>query len=183
VAGVAVENDLRCDIEGLIEDYYGPIIRFLTHLTGSLASAEDLAQETFAGLVRNRKPLGTANENCARVHRAAYNAFRHWNRKRTPALMAADEVDGLACESQAVLEEVCDREDLDRIQDALNKLPERQRTAFILVVCEGMSYAQAAEIMGAPLDTISKWRTRALKRLKKTLVNRPEAVRMGIYGG
>jgi RNA polymerase sigma-70 factor (ECF subfamily) len=59
------------------------------------------------------------------------------------------------------------------IQDALLKLPEKQRAAVILTTYDGLSHAEAAKALGCSETTVS-WRMfaarRKLKRLLKQLL-------------
>ena len=59
-----------------------------------------------------------------------------------------------------------------RVQDALNRLPAKQRAAIVLTVYENQSHAEAAKTLGCTEATIS-WRVFAarqkLKRLLKDL--------------
>jgi RNA polymerase sigma-70 factor (ECF subfamily) len=54
------------------------------------------------------------------------------------------------------------------VQGALETLPDNHREALLLWV-GGMSYAQVAEVMGAPLNSVKVWIHRARTKLKEQL--------------
>jgi RNA polymerase sigma-70 factor (ECF subfamily) len=54
-----------------------------------------------------------------------------------------------------------------QIIEAVDRLPEAQRTVMVLVVFEGLSYSDAAQALGVPIGTIMS----RLSRARQTLVN------------
>jgi RNA polymerase sigma-70 factor (ECF subfamily) len=70
-----------------------------------------------------------------------------------------------------------DQEDKLALQDlstALEKLPQEQREAIILIGAEGMSYEDAAEALGVKVGTIKSRVNRARNRLAE-LMGTPRA--------
>lgn len=63
-----------------------------------------------------------------------------------------DEAAGLAVGASGGQEERAALGDVDR---ALARLPEEQREAVVLVMVEGWSYKEAAEIVGCPVGTLN----------------------------
>lgn len=57
------------------------------------------------------------------------------------------------------------RSDLAAAQRALQAVPEDQRSAFLLVVVEGLSYREAAEVLEVPVGTIMSRLARARSRI------------------
>ncbi len=64
-----------------------------------------------------------------------------------------------------------DREaDLMSVQSAMAKLPEDQRTAVSLVLVEGLSYKDAAEVLDIPIGTLTSRLARGREALQALLV-------------
>ncbi len=61
------------------------------------------------------------------------------------------------------------RLDAMAVQDALHDLPDDQRLAVALVLVEGLSYAEAAEVMGVPAGTLTSRLVRGRQTLIRTL--------------
>ena len=55
------------------------------------------------------------------------------------------------------------------VQSALAQLPEEQRTAVSLVLIEGLSYKEAAAVMGVPIGTLTSRLARGRDALQATL--------------
>jgi RNA polymerase sigma-70 factor, ECF subfamily len=55
------------------------------------------------------------------------------------------------------------------VEDAMARLPEEQRTAIALVLIEGLSYAEAAEVMGVPVGTLTSRLARGRATLQTML--------------
>lgn len=58
---------------------------------------------------------------------------------------------------------------LEQARRAIARLPEDQRSAFLLVAVEGYSYREAAEIIGVPMGTMASRVTRARDALLSVL--------------
>jgi len=63
-----------------------------------------------------------------------------------------DEERGLAIGASGAQEAVAELNDVDR---ALTQLPNEQREAVLLVMVEGYSYKEAAEVIGCPVGTLN----------------------------
>jgi RNA polymerase sigma-70 factor (ECF subfamily) len=59
--------------------------------------------------------------------------------------------------------------DILAVQTALAQLPEEQRTAVSLVLIEGLSYKEAAAVMGVPIGTLTSRLARGRDALQATL--------------
>lgn len=55
------------------------------------------------------------------------------------------------------------------VSAALQKLPEEQREALLLVGLEGLSYAETADVLGVPIGTVMSRLSRGRDRLRKLL--------------
>lgn len=64
----------------------------------------------------------------------------------------AEEDEGLSVGADGDQEAALVRHDIDR---ALDRLPDEQREAVILVMVEGYAYKEAAEIIGCPIGTLT----------------------------
>jgi RNA polymerase sigma-70 factor (ECF subfamily) len=58
-----------------------------------------------------------------------------------------------------------------RILEAIEGLPEGEREAFDLVKIQGLTYAEAAEVLGASLRTAKRWVSRGLRLLTARLAD------------
>jgi len=68
------------------------------------------------------------------------------------------------------------RADTLSVQDAMARLPDEQRMAVGLVLVEGLSYKEAAEIMGVPVGTLTSRLARGREALQSMLADTTGAV-------
>ena len=67
-------------------------------------------------------------------------------------------------------------EDMLAVQDAVSRLPDEQRVAVGLVLVEGLSYKEAAEIMDVPIGTLTSRLARGREALQAMLTEPSGAV-------
>ncbi|NND96063.1 MAG: sigma-70 family RNA polymerase sigma factor [Pirellulaceae bacterium] len=137
--------------------------------------AEDATQETFSRMARYldrwdpRKPLepwliAIAGNRC-RVQLS--------RRQKTESLSTTIEPTTERCSEQLSAQWLG-----EEVQLAVSRLPEKQRTAFILFHEELLNYAQIAVILDAPVGTVKTWVHRARMNLIDRLRQR-EVVHQG----
>lgn len=152
---------------------YQRMIHSLTfRMTGSLADAADLAQQTFIQAFRRIHSFRGEAKFSSWLYQIAINACLNWKRSEARREKAHEDwaeherIFGGDCAAMSPT----DLENTRRAQEALVKLPAKQRAAVVLTVYEGMSHAVAARTLGCSETTVS-WRLFAarakLKRLLK----------------
>jgi RNA polymerase sigma-70 factor (ECF subfamily) len=141
--------------------------RFALALTGRAAEADDLVQDTVERALRNidRWTPGTRMDSW--MFRIAQN---HWidtlrSRRVRGQPVAIEEAEHLAVDGARAAEASIT---LSQTRLALAQLPEEQRSAVALVLIEGLSYREAAQILGVPIGTV----TSRLSRAREALVLR-----------
>lgn len=151
---------------------------YAARLLGDPVAAEDVAQDSFLALYRH---LNQVPESAFRpwLYRVARNLCLDQLRRRKfklslfRDLQRDDEqpftpLDGQAIRPDQVAET---REARAAIEDAIAQLPAKFREAFLLCEVEGMSYEDAAAVLGCPVKTVSTRLFRARQRFK-SLVSR-----------
>ncbi len=132
---------------GLIDQHLDGVHAFVHRMLGSRAEAEEVCQETFLRVWRQADRYVSRAKLSTWIYRIAHNlAIDRLRRRRGP--VAAIEVDELPASERSDLGQ---RELRVQVEAALSELPERQRTALTLVHYQGMSNAEAAEVLGLGL--------------------------------
>ena len=118
-----------------------------------MADADDLCQMTIERALRSHDQWQPGTRLDSWMYRIMRNLWIDEVRARTRrSTTFADEELGLAVGTSGGQEEAAMLGDVDR---ALARLPSEQREAVLLVMVEGYSYKEAAEIIGCPVGTLN----------------------------
>lgn len=152
----------------------GNLVRFFAARTGSLATAEDLAQELYLKLAtRDREDIAVENP-IALIYRIATNVMldRARGEARAGARDAAwrnvahAQIGGEDIAEEAPADEAtASRQRLRQLVDAVAELPPQMQRAFRLHKLEGRSHAETAQAMGLSVKSVEKHISAALKAL------------------
>lgn len=160
--------------DALVRRHHGAVRSLLRRLCRDEALADDLAQETFAKAhARLDRYLGSGSFR-AWLGGIAYREYLMALRKRRRETRKLDAAAREALIAPARAEAPDALIDLDR---ALSQLPENHREAVVLNFACGMSHAEVARAMGAPLGTIKTWIASAKDALRADLEDDDEATR------
>lgn len=153
--------------------YQGVLFRFALHMTGSVATAEDITQDVFIQLIC--KP-GSYDSSKGPLAAYLFGITRNLARaslRSTQANLALDDVAeaemDLASDSELV-DCLSSSEALDSLRRALLALPELYREAVVLCDLEEMTYADAATVLECSAGTIASRLHRAHNILRAKLV-------------
>jgi RNA polymerase sigma-70 factor (ECF subfamily) len=138
-------------------------------MTGSLADAEDLAQETFIHAFEHLDGFRGDSRFSSWVYRIAVNLCLNWRKRQVRVEKLHQE-----WSEQARTAAVEDRGRSQMVQEALMKLNPKQRAAVVLTAYDGLNHADAAKILGCSETTVS-WRVFAARRKLKVLLRGMEA--------
>ena len=164
LVGKAREGD-RVAFGRLVERHYDFVFRVAYRWCGNKADAEDIAQEVCARLGRSIRSYRGGSAFTTWLYALTINAARDLKRKvaRDTAKTAAFGVHALISDEAGEAEPETMAEEL---WEAVRELPDKQRDVVLLVYGEGLSHADAAEVMGLAEPTVSWHIHEAKKRLK-----------------
>jgi RNA polymerase sigma-70 factor, ECF subfamily len=158
----------------LVRRYQKPVFRIVLRMVRSQDDADDLTQDTFVRAHRGLKTFKEEFDFHPWLYRIAVNqAINFINRRKRQAAADIDEVPELDLKSgpepENPLQSASRGELLSRLERALERLPEDQRTVFLLRVQEGLSYEEIAKTMGTPKGTVMSRLARARMALRNHL--------------
>jgi RNA polymerase sigma-70 factor (ECF subfamily) len=174
------ENEVkRAFIDGLVASHGASLERFLQRKLESSADAAELAQEAYLRLYRLEHPEQLDNARAFLFQVAANLAVDQLRRRslhyRFLRNEQAQQSGGEPADingSSASPEEILDaREKLARIYQAVERLPERCRQAFLLHRVSGLSYSDIARELGVSVSSVEKYILQALKHCREELAD------------
>ncbi|MFM5925291.1 MAG: RNA polymerase sigma factor, partial [Novosphingobium sp.] len=127
--------------------------RFATGLARNPADADDLCQAAIERALRSRQQWQEGTRLDSWMYRIMRNIWIDEARSRTRRDKTfAEEEAGLSVGMDGGQEASAELTMVDR---AMQTLPDEQREAVLLVLVEGYKYAEAAEIIGCPIGTLT----------------------------
>lgn len=146
------------DFDELMRLHEQMVLRTAWHLLGSIADAEDAAQEVFLRLHRNLRRV----EGDARpwLYRVTVNVCRDLYRARLAAVSLEDAPEPWV---EAAAEDVLAR---DLVRQGLHRLSESERVAVVLREIEGRDTAEVAQVLGCSEATVRSHVSNGRAKLK-----------------
>jgi RNA polymerase sigma-70 factor (ECF subfamily) len=157
-------------VRELLEEYVPRVYRLALRLTGDAHAAEDLTQETLLRAWRQLDRLRASGSARVWLFRIAANLWRDQLRRgRSPVARAGKLADDLAGRCVPPDRTAADHEAVGRALEVMETLPPRQRQVLYLNACEGLSAAEAAEVLGISSSAAKASLSLARKRLRHEL--------------
>jgi RNA polymerase sigma-70 factor (ECF subfamily) len=164
----------------LVRRHQRRVYRLAVHLLRDTAEAEDVVQDTFVRAYGALDRFDGRSEPFTWLYRIAVNvslnAIR--SRKSTRKATTPDDprIEGILVERRASHADPAalsaDREIASALCEAIDELSETLRTTLILVAVDGLSHADAADVLGCPEGTVA-WRVHeARRKLRESLEKR-----------
>ena len=149
-------------LELLIKKYGDPLTLYINGYLHDVHEAEDLMIEAFSYLFTKKPRIRDGGFKAYLYKTARHMALRHKSRQRLSFNLddLTEEPDG-----QILVEEVVQTKERDQILHfCMDELNPDYRESLYLTYFEGMSYLQAAEVMGKSVKPVSYTHLRVTRR-------------------
>lgn len=158
----------------VVESHQERLLRLCERLLGEAEEARDAAQEVFLKAYRKAADVRPQGQVYTWLYRIAVNhclnklrrrklvRFLRWEDPAEREAAAFDPPDE-AADPAALLEA---RRRWRATRRAIARLPENQRSVLVLVRFEGLSYKQAAEVLGVTEGAVESRLFRAMRRIE-----------------
>jgi RNA polymerase sigma-70 factor (ECF subfamily) len=161
----AREGDLGA-FEDLVRQYQGDVWRFAYHFTRDRTLADDVTQEAFLRAFRFLGGFRGDSRFTSWLFRIARNCAMDQLRARSATLQR---------ESRAPLGPISDPQARVELHAALDAVTPEHREPFLLVEVFGLSYQEAADVLGVRVGTIKSRMHRARRAMMDALAVEEEA--------
>ena len=166
----------RRSFEALVRRHVRRAVNIAYRYVQSAAIAEDIAQEAFLRLWRNRSSYRPDARFTTFLYRVIANLCisHHRSASRRPEVHVSPQDEdttyfSLPSEVEEPLVGLERRELAEAVRAAVAALPGNQRMAFLLLRYQGLSYNEIAEVMDTSVQAVKSLLVRARARLRERL--------------
>ena len=166
--------------EIIFKKYYPKLLVFVNRHVGDQDVAQDIVQDIFFKLFESSRSLPENFNLKSWLYKVARNAALDYLRH----LQVIDRHKFLMADAMIVAEDVdenVDEEIYDRVNQAVESLPEQCRLIIKLNVIEGKKYLEISEELGISINTIRTQVSRGYKKLRDILSNERDTLILVIY--
>jgi RNA polymerase sigma-70 factor (ECF subfamily) len=157
----------------LVDRYRNRLMNVIGRMLNSAEEAEDIVQETFLRVYQHRDSFDFKHCFSTWLYTIALNLARNELRKKKKYRFV-DIFDMQNKEVETAVEAKIPSNLGPALEAAINQLPEKYKTAFILRDIEEMPYDEVARVLSIPLGTVKSRVNRARSILRDKLKPRME---------
>ena len=154
----------------LVRRHQRRVYRLAVHLLKSGAEAEDVTQDTFVRAYGALDRVDGRSEPCTWIYRICVNLSLNALRSRKTRRASSPEdprIEGLLIDNRPAggspARSSADKQLGRALVEGIDELSDTLRTTLVLVCIDGLSHAEAGEILGVSESTIS-WRIHTMRK-------------------
>jgi RNA polymerase sigma-70 factor (family 1) len=167
--------------EQVFREYYAPLTRFAGGMIKREAEAEEIVQELFFTLWEKRESLSINTSIRSYLYQSTRNRCLNALKHQQVRNRHQQEVKYTQASLVQLPEEPSELG--DRIQAAIQSLPDRCREVFELSRFEGLKYREIADLLNISPKTVEVQMGKALRELRKQLADYlPALLLLGLAG-
>ena len=164
------------DLETAYRENRHGFLAWASKATRSLVDAEDLVQDAFVTALAGAESLSAVDDLAAWLFTSVRNRVKDlWRRgetrRRAGEIAVSDDAiaEIVATAGLDPADLAASSELLEALYDAIEELPDEQRTVIEAQVLDGLTYRELAESSGISPDTLAARKRYAIKRLAAAL--------------
>jgi RNA polymerase sigma-70 factor, ECF subfamily len=159
------DTPVKVEIATLVAEHHRAVYQYAYRLTGSVQDAEDLTQHVFLVAQANLGNLRNVGNVLSWLFTILRNRFLKDRQRRRPVLATDIQLNAETVPAAPLREGI----DQERLQEALNQLPEVSRVVLVMFYFEDCSYLQIADQLRVPIGTVMSRLARAKAYLRSAL--------------
>jgi RNA polymerase sigma-70 factor (ECF subfamily) len=168
-----IKNGDMVAFNQIVEKYRNRLMSVIFRMIQSSEEAEDIVQETFLRVYQHRNSFDFRHCFSTWLYTIALNLARNELRKRK-RFKFFDIFDMQGKETEIAVEMKLPSNLPQALERAMENLPEKYKTAFLLRDVQELPYEEVAQIMNIPLGTVKSRVNRARAILREKLKPRME---------
>lgn len=167
----AQDGDLAA-FEQIVRKYEKRVLMVAIQVMQNEQDAEDITQEVFITLYRKISSFRFQSSFFSWLYRITVNtSFNHRRGQRYHEFLTNDEEsDRQIAVADDASDELAETDDFQgHLKQALQKLPSKQRTVFVMRYSQHLKIREIADILGVGDGTVKKYLFRAMEKLRTYL--------------
>ena len=154
------------DFKMIYDAHFDDLRRYLIYRSGDQDLSKDIAQNVFMKVWTKKIEIASGNIKSL-LFKMATDEFISHIRKKKVEKEYTESIDLKLIREPAKNDDLLEKKVL--FQKALNQLPEKQKTAFLMNKMQGLTHKEIAEILNLSQKAIEKRIGMALKALKQNI--------------
>ena len=155
----------------LFKTYYKPLCIYCTSLTKDRIPSEDIVQNTFVKIWKQREKLIIRTSIKSYLYKSVYHGFINEYKKRKKKNDTLDTIYLDTLHRSIEQDDSIQKEKLKKIDKAIAGLPKKCKEVFILNKKEGYSYEEISGILNISKNTVENHISNALTRIRDSFVS------------
>jgi len=167
----AQDGDMAA-FEQLVQTYEKRVLIAAAQICRNQQDAEDVTQDVFLSVYRNIRTFRFEASFYSWIYRITMNtAFNHTRQRKYHEFLTNDEDEDRYIDvSEEDSTDFSEQTDFQAfLEEALKKLPEKQRTVFIMRYLQHLKIKEISTILGVGEGTVKKYLFRAQEKLRNLL--------------
>lgn len=137
----------RSSLDELMRRHQAPLSRFVHHYLHEAGAVDDIVQESFIRLYTKANGFRFQSSPRTWLYQIAINLCKDHRRKRRHLYASLDESAEIEDMEPGVDEQIQHKRELVRLGKAIDRLPEKMKTALILFAVEERSQEECAALL------------------------------------
>jgi RNA polymerase sigma-70 factor (ECF subfamily) len=164
--------------------YSKPIWLRILRLVKDKDIADELLQEVFINIWKNRQQIDPEKSFKAFIYTVAQNLVYNYFRKNASDSNLLQHLLLQSPQHYMNVEQLVEEKELKKfLYEAIDQLSPQRRRAFILCKVEGRSYEEAGKIMGVSVATINSHITQSMQFLKEYTLKHLKVIILILFAG
>jgi RNA polymerase sigma-70 factor (ECF subfamily) len=164
------QSDSEQTIKQLFDEYFHQLTLHAFHYVNDYGQAEEIVQDVFVKIWQNFDQIRQMNDLKAYLFKSVQNSSLNFMKHIQVRKKFIDDSEFLNASKENSHEEtITEEETKKRVHQAVNKLPDNWKEAFILSKYNKLKYHEIAEDMNISQKTVEKYISKALKNLRLEL--------------
>lgn len=181
---IQLRDGAETAFNALYHAYSKPIWLRILRLVKDKDVADELLQEVFINIWKNRQQIDPEKSFKAFIYTVAQNLVYNYFRKNASDSNLLQNLLLQSPQHYLNVEQLMEERELRRFLDeAIDQLSPQRKRAFILCKIEGRSYEEASKIMGVSTATINSHITQSLQFLKEYTLKHLKLIILILFTG